>query len=61
MSTDVSTDHEEVWHIARHRGRTSDFTPIRCSPDEGITMPGYIERRVPTCPDCIAISGGTGL
>ncbi len=48
---------EEVWHIARTRGRSIDFVPIRCSPDEGITLPGHIERREPTCPDCMAAVG----
>ncbi len=47
---------EPIWHVAKHRGRTSDFTPIRCSADdEGITFPGPIERRQPTCLDCIRI------
>lgn len=44
----------EVWHVARSRGRTADFAPIRCSDDdEGVTLPGPIVRRQPTCCDCI--------
>lgn len=44
-----------VVHVAKHRGRTSDWTPIRCSDSDGIVMPGHISRGVPTCPDCLAI------
>lgn len=46
---------DPIWHVAKHRGRTSDFTPIRCSADEGIVFPGPIQRRRPTCPDCVHI------
>lgn len=47
-----------VWHVAKARGRTSDFVPIRCSTtDEGITLPGYVQRGIPTCPDCRRIVG----
>lgn len=52
------TPDGEIWHVAPHRGRTEDFCPIRCSDSEGITLPGYVERRVPTCPECIAIVEG---
>lgn len=53
-------ERTEVWHIARSKGRTQDFVPIRCSPDEGIALPGPIQRRVPTCPECVVIFGGSG-
>jgi hypothetical protein len=43
-----------IWHVAKKRGRSSDFAPIRCSVDEGIVCHGGIFRREPTCPDCIA-------
>ena len=45
----------EIVHVARHRERTSDFAPIRCSDTDGIAFPGYIYKAVPTCPDCLAI------
>jgi hypothetical protein len=48
----------KVWHIAPHRGRSADFCPILCSKNEGITLPGHVVRREPTCPDCIALSAG---
>ena len=48
-------DFVEVWHVARTRGRSHDFVPIRCSPDEGVVFPGHVERRQPTCPDCVSI------
>lgn len=50
-----------VWHVATQRGRTQDFCPIRCSKDEGITFPGGIVRRLPTCPDCRAIVDRTSV
>lgn len=49
-----------VWHVARSRGRTVDFVPIRCSSDEGIVSPGHVERRSPTCPDCVRIVASSG-
>ncbi|MEM9134304.1 MAG: hypothetical protein AAGE88_18290 [Actinomycetota bacterium] len=48
-----------IWHIAKHRGRTVDFVPIRCgtSPYDGIVLPSHIIRREPTCADCRRIVG----
>lgn len=45
----------EVWHVATKRGRTEDFAPIRCSKDEGITLPGPIVQGTPTCLDCLRL------
>lgn len=56
MTWDCVQEKGGVWHIARVRGRTLDFIPIRCSTDdEGITLPGIVERREPTCPECRAV------
>lgn len=49
----------EVWHVAPQRGRTQDFCPIRCHDSEGITLPGPIQRRTPTCPECRSLVGAT--
>lgn len=49
------TEITQVWHVARSKGRSQDFCPIRCSNDEGIVLHGGIVRRWPTCPDCIAL------
>lgn len=54
---DGDRTESEVWHVAPQRGRTEDFCPIRCAPDEGIVLPGPTVRRSPTCSDCLVAVG----
>lgn len=42
------------WHVTCPAGDSS-FRPVVCSTEEGIVLPGRLEEREPTCPDCLVL------
>jgi hypothetical protein len=44
-----------VWHVVGRTVMNGEWADIRCSADEGICFPSTVERRVPTCPACLAL------